>query len=260
MFPGLQVFPEGQIIGFALVLLRIIAFVFTWPIFGSQQVPIPLRVLLSVALSVVVFPLVKFDQVNLVKIDDAIIMLSIREIVIGLILGFLMRMIFMAVEVSGEMISLSLGLSASQVFNPSLGHATNIMDQFQTLLASLFFLAINGHHFFIIGMAESFHLAPVATLGIKTDQFIQIVPVATQVILIGLKISAPIIAAILVANVAMGVVGRAVPQINVLVTSMPITFLGGLFILILMIPYFLTEVNFVSEFMATQFFNFLKVM
>lgn len=260
MFPGLQQFPEGQIIAFALIFLRIIAFVVTWPVFGTSSVPVQVKVLFSLMLAIIVFPTVSFDKVDLIKIDNILIFLSIREIVVGLVLGFLMRMIFFAISISGELISLGLGLSSAQVFNPAIGSHGNVIDQFQTMIATLFFLAINGHHVFIGGMAESFRLAPVAAIGLNTEVFSGIVPIMHQICITGLKIAAPILAAIFLTNVAMGILGRAVPQINVLVTSMPITFLMGMVILIVITPYFLTEVNLVTELMADKFFQFMKVI
>lgn len=260
MFPGLQQFPEGQIIAFALVFLRAVAFVISWPVFGTSSVPVQVKVLLALMLSVILFPTIHFNQVDLIKIDNLIIFLSIREIVIGVTLGFLMRFIFLAVSISGEVISLALGLSSAQIFNPAMGSSGNIVDQFQTMIATLFFLAINGHHVFISGMAESFHLAPVAAVGLNTKAFAGIVPIAQQIILAGLKISAPVLVAIFLTNLAMGILGRAVPQINVLVTSMPITFLLGIGVLLMVTPFFLGEVTAITNLMAESFFQFMKVI
>lgn len=260
MIPGFSSFPEGQIILFALIFLRAVSFVATWPIFGVAAVPMPLKILFSLVLSMIMFPSVRIENIEIVKIGDQIIALAGREVLIGLMLGFLMRMIFMAVQIGAEVISLSMGLSAAQVFNPASGHSSNLIDQFQSLLASLFFFTLNGHHFFIQGMAQSFQIAPIGHIGFNTDSLIGIVPVVTEIIVIGLKISAPIVVAILITNVAMGILGRAIPQINVLVTSMPVTFMGGLFLLMVITPYFFHEVNFVSELMATQFFRFLRVI
>lgn len=260
MIPGLSQFPEGQIIAFALVFLRVIALVIAWPIFGTQTVPVSVKVLLAVVLSMVLFPTIKFANVDLIKIGDEVVFLAAREIFVGLALGFLMRMFFFAVSIAGEIISLSVGLGSAQIFNPAMGASGNVMEQFEVMLASLFFLALNGHHIFIGGLAESFTLVPVSAMAIKTAGFGGIATFVQDVFWMGIKISAPIMIAIFLANFAMGILGRAVPQINVLVTSMPVTLLLGLAVLFVTTPLFVGEMSVLMDLMANRLFQFMKVI
>jgi flagellar biosynthetic protein FliR len=260
LFPGLNQFPEGQIIAFALVMLRILAFVVSWPVFGVSTVPVPVKVLLSVVLAMIVFPTVSFQNIDLIKIDDQLIFLAVRELFLGLAMGFLMRMFFFAVTIAGDVISISTGLSAAQIFNPAMGTQSNVIEQFEMMIATLFFLAINGHHIFIQGMVDSFHIAPVASIAVKSASFSGITLIVQDVFLAGLRISAPILVAIFLTNIAMGIIGRAVPQINVLVTSMPVTLLLGLAVLIVTTPLFFGEMSGLLNLMAERFFQFVKVM
>lgn len=260
MIPGFDQMPEGQIIAFALVLLRLLAFFFASPIIGTQNVPIPVKILLSIVLAVVLFPIVSFQNVDMIRISDDVLFLAIRELFIGLFLGFLMRSFFFAISVAGEIISVSMGLGAAQVFNPTLGSQSNVIEQFQVAIATLFFFSLNGHHWFIQGMATSFELAPVSALAVKYQGFAMISNVIQDVVLIGLKISAPILISMFLANVAMGVVGRAVPQINVLVTSLPVQILLGLAVLLVCIPLFIGEMNGLIDVMANQMIAAMKVL
>jgi flagellar biosynthetic protein FliR len=252
--------PEGQIIAFALVLFRVLAFVVSWPVFGASNVPVPVKVLLSLVLSMIVFPTISFQNVDLIKIDEQIIFLAIRELFLGLAMGFLMRMFFFAISIAGEVISISIGLSSAQIFNPAMGSQSNVVEQLEMMMATLFFLAMNGHHIFIQGMVESFQLAPVAAVAVKSQAFASIVIFVQDVFLAGLRICAPILVAIFLTNIAMGIVGRAVPQINVLVTSMPITLMLGLAVMIVTTPLFVGEMNGLLNLMAERFFQFVKVM
>ncbi len=258
--PALYNFPEGQIIAFALVFLRIIAFVIACPIFGSATVPAPVKILFSLTFAVILYPSVAFSGIDMLKIGDEIIFLVIRETFVGLALGFLMRMFFFAISIAGEIISVSMGLASAQIFNPAMGAQSNVIEQFELTLATLFFLAINGHHLFIQGMAESFHLIPIAAIAVKTQGFASITQMVQEILLIGLKISSPILVAIFVTNMAMGIIGRAVPQINVLVTSMPITMLLGIFIMIATTPLFLGEMHGLLNLMTERFFQFMRVI
>lgn len=260
MFPGLYQFPEGQIIAFALVFLRILAFVIAWPVFGTATVPVPVKVLLGLTMSMIIFPVVSFQNVDMIKIDDQIIFLSIREICIGLALGFLMRLFFFTVSIAGDIISVSMGLASAQLYNPAMGSQGNVVEQFQLMLATLFFLAMNGHHVFIGGLAESFHLVPIAAVGMKTTAFAGIAPMVQDVFVMGIKMSAPVLVAVFLANIAMGIVGRAVPQINVLVTGIPVTIMISLGVLMVTTPLFVNEMDSLVVIMADRFFQFMKVL
>jgi flagellar biosynthetic protein FliR len=257
---GLYQFPEGQIIAFALVLMRIIAFVVTWPVFGSANVPVTLKVLLALILAMMVFPTLHFTNTDLISMGDQIIMMSAREIFIGFSLGFLMRMFFFAVSVMGEIVSVTMGLSAAQLYNPAMGSQSNVVEQFELILATLFFLSFNGHHIFISGMVQSFTTVPVASMSLNYHAFATIGTAVQEILVIGLKMSAPVLVAVFMTNIAMGVLGRAVPQINVLVTSMPVTVMLGLVILIITTPLFVSEMGGLVNVMAEHFFQFMKVI
>ncbi|PIS10056.1 MAG: flagellar biosynthetic protein FliR [Bdellovibrio sp. CG10_big_fil_rev_8_21_14_0_10_47_8] len=257
---GLYQFPEGQIIAFALVFLRIMAFVVAWPVFGTSNFPVHVKVLLALVLAMIQFPVTTFENTQLIQINDQIIFMSVRELCLGLALGFLMRMYFFAVSIAGEIMSVTMGLGAAQLYNPAMGSQSNVLEQFEVMLATLFFLVMNGHHLFLGGLAESFHLVPVAAIGLKTEAFASITPMIQSIFLIGLKISAPVLVSIFLAQIAMGIIGRAVPQINVLVTSFPVTVLLGLAVLIVTTPLFVGEMDGLTNVMAARFFQFMKVL
>ena len=252
--------PEGQIIAFALVLLRLMAFFVASPIIGTQNVPVSVKVLLSIVMATVLVPIVSFQNVDMIRISDDVIFLAMRELFIGAFLGFLMRSFFFAISVAGEIISVSMGLGAAQVFNPTLGSQSNVIEQFQVAIATLFFFTLDGHHWFIQGMAMSFELAPVSAMAVKYEGFAIISNVVQDIVLIGLKISGPIMISMFLTNIAMGVVGRAVPQINVLVTSLSVQILLGLAVLLVCIPLFVGEMNGLINVMAEQMIAAMKVL
>jgi len=260
MFPGFQQFPEGQIIGFALIFLRIIAFVIAWPIFGTNTVPIPIKVLLALVLTVVIFPTASFQNVELVKINDQLIMLAFREIVIGLFLGFMLKFFFFSISVAGELMGVSSGLASAQLFNPAMGTQSNVMEQAHLVIATLFLLAMNGHHLFIQGLAKSFELVPVTALGMRYEGFATLSLMVQEAFLIGVKMAAPMIVAIFVTNLTMGLLGRAVPQMNVMVTSFQVTILVSILVFIISMPLFVEEMDILARVMAEKFFNAMKVI
>lgn len=246
-------FNETELLAFALVLLRVSAFVVSWPVFSVYSVPQPLKVLFALTLSVVIFPVISREGLTGQTLSTEIGLLVLKEVCIGLSLGFITRMFFFAVSIGGNLIATSTGLANAQIFNPTIGATASTVEQFYAAIATLLFLAINGHHYFLMGLVQSFTELPLAISGteiasssvgvnfgvIGRDSGL----ILQQVTEAGIKISAPVMVAIFFTNVAMGILGRAVPQINVLITSMSVNFLAGLLVMIVAIPALLLELD-----------------
>ncbi|MFN7453514.1 MAG: flagellar biosynthetic protein FliR [Pseudobdellovibrionaceae bacterium] len=257
---ALYQFPEGQIVAFALVFLRLIAFVVAWPVFGSASVPVYTKILLALVMSMVVFPTLSFPNGSNMLMGQEVMAFAAREIFIGLFLGFLMRMIFFAVSVSGEIMSVSIGIASAQLYNPAMGGTSNVVEQFQIWLATLFFLAMDGHHIFISGLVKSYEVVPLAAQMVNSAGFATVATSIQAVLVMGLKMAAPVLLAIFLANLAMGILGRAVPQINVLMTSLSVTISIGFVVMILAMPMFIGEMSGLIDVMAQEFFKEMKVL
>lgn len=249
---------EAQILLFALILLRMIAFVVSSAIFGSPTVSTPVKVLLSIVISLLIFPSVKVGNVNYDLISNEIIGLAVRELVVGLALGFLTRLFFFVVTMTGDLVSMSVGLSASQMYNPMLGSHGNTIDQFYSTLGTLVFLAINGHHMLLSSIVQSYDLLPVSSLSLNVGVFAEMAAYGQSVFIMAIKMCAPVLVTILLVNLAMGILGRAVPQINVLVTSMPVTIMLGMTVVFLCLPLLVIEMNGVVEITAAKLLAVMK--
>ncbi|MGE3758786.1 MAG: flagellar biosynthetic protein FliR [Pseudobdellovibrionaceae bacterium] len=258
--PNLYLFSETEILAFALIFVRILAFVATWPILGGETVPVPVKILLSLTLSICLFPIITMKGLIGTNLGEEIIFLTIKEVVIGLCIGFLTRTVLMTVSVAGNLMSYAMGLSQAQIFNPGLGSMGNVIEQYQSTLAAIVFLSINGHHYFLMGMTESFVLAPISAQGISFAHFQSVANLGQEIIFMGLKMSAPLMIAIFLTNVAMGIVGRAVPQINVLITSIPVTISIGLLVMFLTIPLFVNDMGILVNVVTEQVFAFMKAL
>lgn len=249
---------EAQILLFALVLLRMIAFVISSAIFGSPSISTPIKVLLSIAISVVLFPTVRTAGVDYTLVSNEIIGLAAREIIIGLSLGFLTRLFFFAVTMTGDLVAISVGLSSAQLYNPMMGTHGNTVDQFYSTIGTLIFLAINGHHMLLGGIAQSYELVPVSSLSLKVGAFAEMAVYGQTVMIMAIKMCAPVLVTIFLANLAMGILGRAVPQINVLVTSMPVTIMLGMAVVFLCLPLLVMEMSGLAEITAGKLFEVMK--
>ena len=248
---------EKEVILFALTLVRISSCMVALPIFGARTIPAVTKILLSLAITFVLFPVIKLPMIA-DGWSQQFMFFILRETVLGLFMGFLARIIFIGAEVAGQMLSFTMGFNAAQVMNPTFGESSSLIEQFQNLLATLLFLTINGHHIFLEALYASFELAPLGKIGINPMAMASITTMVQETFVIGIKMAGPMIAVMLFLNIAMGVIGRAVPQVNVFVTSFPINILVGLTVLMVSIPLLLTilETDFLH--MGSQIFVFIK--
>lgn len=230
---------ETEIMIFGLALIRISTFFATWPVFSQFSVPNSVKVLFALSVTFCVFNVIPRTGLDQVALETGLAWLAAKEAFIGILMGFVSRMLFYAVEIGGHMIATSMGLTSATVFNPASGANSTVIEKFYLVLLTLLFLGLNAHHTFLSAIVESFTTVPIAPAGIDLaalssqkggGEMIQ------QVTIAGLKMGAPVMVVIFFLNVAMGIVGRAVPQINVLVTSLPVNILAGLVVMIVTLP------------------------
>ncbi len=251
-------FSESEMLFFFMVLMRISAFVVSWPVFGVETVSQPVKILFAVILSLVIFPTLHWSAPQVEAIKSDLMLLALREAFIGLSVGYLARFFFFSFRVAGEMVSQSIGLGAAQVYNPALGGQSTSLEQFYLGLASLFYLGVNGHHYLISGLVDTFNMVPAAQFTLNTSQFVGIGHMVQEVIELGLRLSAPVVISILVINLVLGVVGKTVPQLNVLVTSFPINILVGFGLLFITLPMFFDQMGPFLDFSTMRIFEFVK--
>ena len=251
-------FSESEILLFSLVLMRMTAFVVSWPVFGVETINSHIKVLFATALALVVFPTLKWSPEQMASVQSGFVMLVMREVFLGLSMGFLARFFFFAFRIAGEMVSQGMGLGAAAMFNPSMGGQTSSIEQFYVSMATLFYLCVNGHHFLITGLVESFTWAPAAVLKLNISQFTGVAQMTQEIIELGLRFSAPVVISVLAINLILGVVGKTVPQLNVLVTSFPINIMAGLFLLIITLPMLLDQMGDFLAVSTTRVFQLVK--
>lgn len=230
---------ETEIIIFGLALIRISAFFATWPVFSQFSVPNTVKVLFALSVTFCVFHVIPRAGIDSASLETGLAWLAVKEAFIGILMGFVSRLLFYAVEIGGHMIATSIGLTSATVFNPASGANSTVIEKFYLVLLTLLFLGLNAHHTFLSAMVESFTAIPISPVGIDLAAFNSQKAggeMIQQVTIAGLKMGAPVMVVIFFLNVAMGIVGRAVPQINVLVTSLPVNILAGLVVMIVTLP------------------------
>ncbi len=243
----LYVLPQVRIIIFALILLRMIGFILSSAIFSSGNINGFLKVLFSVLLAVLIYPTLDIPALELRyrqhDYDSALILLSIREVLIGLTFGFLTRCFLFCLSMAGDFISISMGLGSAQLYNPAMAQSGNVIEHFYTYIGILIFLAIGGHHSVIIALSRTFTTISVADLSFNFLIWKEVVLTVHDMLIVVIKIASPFLVTILISNIALGILGRFIPQINVQVTTMPVIILLGFGLIFISLPLLVMEMS-----------------
>lgn len=251
---------EAQVLFFGLVLIRMVAFVFSAALFSLPAINVTVKILFSLVLALCLYPTIPGLGALAAGMQGDLPMLAAREALIGLVLGFLTRIFFFALSMVGEIASVSIGLASAQMYNPMADAHGGVLEQLHVLLGSLFFLLLGGHHVMISALAQSFEMIPLAVLSLKTGPLAEMALFGSDLLVLTLKMSAPVLVAILIANMAMAILGRAVPQLNVLVTSFPVTIMLGLVVLTISLPLMVFEMNGLVDLTTTKLMQVMKTL
>ncbi|QID17240.1 flagellar biosynthetic protein FliR [Nitrogeniibacter mangrovi] len=228
---------DAWIAALMLPLGRVLGMVSSAPLFSNSAVPIRVRVAFGIAAGVAIVPAIP----PLPPIDPGSglgIAIFVQQIVIGVAIGFVMRLVFSAVDLAGELIGLQMGLSFATFFDPDSNAQTAVLAEFMSLLASLIFLALGGHLMMIETMVHSFEWMPIRAEPIKALGLAHVAGTGALLFAAGLLLALPLITALLITNIAMGVLTRAAPQINLFAVGFPITLTAGFVVLMLSLEAF----------------------
>jgi flagellar biosynthetic protein FliR len=234
-----------KLLGFFMVLTRISAFFLILPIFGWKTIPVRIKVAFTVLLTIffsMIIP-VPFDskQVSVIKS----LLLLANEATYGLALGLIAYFIFTSVKFCGRIIERQMGLSMAQILDPLSGENTQALGALLEMIFILLFLSANGHHLFIFIISRSYETFPagnIPTIAVLTEGIIKS---GSTLLMAGLKLSAPILAAFLLLMVVLAVFARMIPEMNILFISLPMRVGMGLLMVAIFLPFLNT---FVAEF------------
>jgi len=223
-------------------LTRILALVAAAPVFGNTGVPSIIKVTLGVLLAGIVAPnLPPVPAVDPTSWQGLLILT--QELLIGTAMGFCLRLVFAAVEFSGEVASQTMGLSFASFFDPNTSARTSAVSQFLALVATLAFLATNAHLVLIEALVESFYSLPISATPMSLAAPLEMARWGGRIFSAGLQIAMPIVATLLVTNIALAILTRAAPQLNLFGIGFPITLGAGFLVISLALPYMNTPLQ-----------------
>lgn len=215
--------------------MRIGACLMVAPAFGAVFVPARIRIVLAGAVTLAIAPLVPAPPAIAV-FSAAGIMITVQQLIIGVALGFSLQLLFDAVTLGGQLLANSMGLSFAFNIDPLHGAEVPALGTLYTILVMLTFLALNGHLVLIEVLADGFRTLPVGTSGLGPEGIWSVIQWGSQLFLGALAIALPGVTALLIVNVAFGVMSRAAPQLNLFAVGFPISLVFGLMIVLAGLP------------------------
>lgn len=253
----LSLLSVNTIIAFLLVLFRIAGMIVSAPLFNMHNIPSQAKVGFAVTMALILFPL---HSGHLVVPKDLIqfSLMAVQETIIGILIGYTANLIFMALQIAGELISMQIGLSISNLLDPITGTQSAVVGQFFFYLAALLFLSLNIHHALIIGVDRSFNWIPLGhffgeghlTGALVADRFIRL---TGDMFLMSLMIAAPLMGLMLTLEISLSFVAKVMPQMNIFVVGLPLKIGVGLIVMMISLPY-------VGNLLGDHYANLVKVL
>ncbi|HHD56570.1 MAG TPA: flagellar biosynthetic protein FliR [Desulfobulbaceae bacterium] len=256
----IQLVPIEQFQTFLLCFSRVMAILAAVPVINSRQAPPQVRIGLGFATALLLFPLMASHtpKIDFSLMEFALVMAN--EILIGLLLGLVAQLIFTAVSFGGTIIGYQMGFAAANIFDPQTTQQLSIMSQFSNIISILIFLALNLHHIFFKVIVDSYILLPPGTLDFSSGAIPLLMDLAGHMFLLSIKLSAPILALLLISNLVLGILARIFPQLNVFMLSFPMNI--GIALLVIGLTLHILPLMLSREFdtMGENFFRLFQML
>ena len=224
---------------FLLIFVRLTSFFIITPLFSMRGVPNQFKVGIAFFLALLAFSSQTIDEP--IPMDVYYILMIIKEFAVGLVLGFTAAIVLYAVQVAGAFIDFQMGFSMASVMDPQTGTQVPIIGHFKYILALLFLLTVDGHHLMLDGVMQSIKLFPVELMSF-TVQFEDIAHFITtlflEMFMIALQIALPVVGSLFLIDIALGILAKTVPQLNIFAVGFPVKIFVGFVMLMLTMPFF----------------------
>ncbi|WP_087690934.1 MULTISPECIES: flagellar biosynthetic protein FliR [unclassified Pandoraea] len=226
---------SGVIAAFLFPFVRLLALTMSAPLFGDSAVPSTVKIGLAGIVALALAPMLgPMPAVSPFSWEGLWILT--QQLMIGAALGWCMQIVFSAISMAGDFVGLQMGLSFATLLTPNSDGSTAVLGMFLNVVAMLVFLATNGHLVMYATLVQSFAVLPISGTPISAGGWQYLASLGGQLFTLALMLSLPLVAALLICNLALGILNRAAPQLNIFAVGFPLTLAVGLFVLELMMP------------------------
>ena len=250
-----------QLLGGALVFLRIGAMLFALPIFGDAPTPIKARVFLALALTLGLYPTLPTGWAPNMTADVVVVISYIfRELLIGLTIGFIGRVAFDGLMTAAAVVSVQMGFSTASLFLPDYGEKMDGFSALHRMLVMMIFLSLGFHQIFLQAIVDCLHLIPGGAAHLDGPVVTVVIKMTSGIFAIAIQLAAPVLVALLFTMAALGLIARAVPNMNAFLMSFPASFIVGLIVYIATLPFFPNWMRLHFTGVHEQIFSALRLM
>ncbi|NJD02745.1 MAG: flagellar type III secretion system protein FliR [Ruminiclostridium sp.] len=228
------------------------------PIFGRRNIPAYLKIGFSLLTAIILVNTVQIPSPDTYDSMLQVALIIIKEFIVGITIGFVAYLVFTAIYVAGEIIDMQIGFGVVNVIDPISNIQVPITSNIYFILTMLVYLSVNGHHALIKALFDSYTIVPLGHAVFSASIMENLMGLFGNIFTIGFKIAAPIIAAILITDIALGTISRMVPQLNVFVIGMPLKILVGIVILLVTVPMFLYVLEGLFKVVDAGTINYIK--
>ncbi len=243
-----------------LIFLRIVALVFVAPVFNSKFIPKFARIILSLAITYIVFFTVPKIEIDVSQSLLPLALYGLKEIITGLIMGYMLNFVFWGLSFAGFLLSREVGLMMANMFDPNSQAQENILGMLFVFLGIMIFFIIRGPEYVITSLAFSFKAIPLGVFTFNESVFRILIKLSASVFVLGLKIAAPVIVAFFLVHVASGIISRVSPTFQVFFVLLPLKLGLGIFLIILMLPIFAYAIRDILSGYENNLLEILKAM
>lgn len=223
---------------YLLIWARLMGIVYLFPYFSYQGIPFTLRLYLSLVIALLIFLSMETRPELELRVPFEMVLLLGKEVLIGLALGYLVVLMFSVFLNAGQMVDMKAGLMLSGVFEPQYGSQITFMGQFYYLLALVFFLTLNGHHYFLHAMAESYVMIPLDAAFMGTHTALGVGRLFANMFYLSFQMVAPIIVILMLMDIALGLIAKTVPQVHVFILGLPLKIAMSMLLFAILLPVF----------------------
>lgn len=245
---------------FILIFIRMTGLFVIAPIFGRRNIPTYLKIGFSFLMALILINVISISDLGYGENIYQFSFLVIKEFIVGLTIGYVAYLIFTAIYVAGQLIDMQIGFGMVNVLDPMSNIQVPVTANFYFIMSMLVFLTVNGHHLLIKGLFDSYDFIPIGDVVFGENLINDIIRVFGSVFIIGFKIAAPVTAAILISDVALGIISRTVPQLNVFIVGMPLKIALGIIVMLLTIPMFIMLLDAIFNTLDNEIINFMRDM
>ncbi|WP_461205727.1 flagellar biosynthetic protein FliR [Clostridium sp. DL1XJH146] len=245
---------------FVLILVRVTSMFITTPLLSIKGIPNTLKIMFCIVLSYIMYFSVAPTDVLVEIGTPMLVVLLIKEALVGLFIGMLVNIIFMSIQMAGQFIDMQGGLASAALLEPNSKNSLSIYGRIYFNLALVLYFIFNGHHYLIIGLEKSFEIINIYDYTVNFAGLIDAVDIVNQSFVIAVQIAAPMLLVFVISDLVLGIMSRTVPSLNVLILGMPLKVLAGILTFIVISPIIIKLISGVLDIIPDSMENIIKFM